>query len=122
MTILKKELKASLISLIIWSVALSFMLGVCIIIYPEMSKQMGEISEMFADMRAFSSAFGMDSLNFGEFMGYFGIECGNTLGLGGAIFAAIPIEADESAPALQGVRRRRGSPSQRARGMTVCRR
>ena len=69
MTILKKELKASLISLIIWSTAICFMLGVCIIIYPEMSKQMGEISEMFADMGAFSSAFGMDSLNFGEFMG-----------------------------------------------------
>ena len=89
MTILKRELKASLPTLAIWSAALCFMLGICIIIYPEMSKQMGEISQMFADMGAFSSAFGMDSLNFGEFMGYFGIECGNTLGIGGAIFAAI---------------------------------
>ena len=89
MTILFHELRQNKVALIIWSAAISFMLGVCIIIYPEMSKQMGDISAMFSDMGAFSSAFGMDQLNFGEFMGYFGIECGNTLGLGGALFAAI---------------------------------
>lgn len=89
MTILLNELRKNKTSLIIWSCAISFMLGVCIVIYPEMSTQMGDISAMFSDMGAFSDAFGMDQLNFGEFMGYFGIECGNTLGLGGAIFAAI---------------------------------
>ena len=89
MTLLFLELRRNRLSLIIWSAAISFMLAVCIIIYPEMSSQMEDISTMFADMGAFTSAFGMDQLNFGEFMGYFGIECGNTLGLGGAIFAAI---------------------------------
>ena len=89
MTVFLHELRMNKIALIIWSAAISFMLGVCIIIYPEMSAQMGDISEMFADMGSFSSAFGMDQLNFGEFMGYFGVECGNTLGLGGALFAAI---------------------------------
>ena len=89
MTILLHELKRNRLSLLVWTVALAFMLGVCIVIYPEMSEQMGEISDMFANMGAFSDAFGMDQLNFGEFMGYFGVECGNTLGLGGAFFAAI---------------------------------
>ena len=89
MTVFLHELRRSKISLIIWSCAISFMLGVCIIIYPEMSTQMGDISAMFSDMGAFSDAFGMDQLNFGEFMGYFGIECSNTLGLGGALFAAV---------------------------------
>lgn len=89
MTVFFHELRQSKTALMIWSAAISFMLGVCVIIYPEMSTQMGDISAMFADMGAFSSAFGMDQLNFGEFMGYFGIECGNTLGLGGALFAAI---------------------------------
>lgn len=89
MTIFLHELKLNKIALTIWSAAISFMLGICVIIYPEMSSQMGEISEMFADMGAFTTAFGMDQLNFGEFMGYFGIECGNVLGLGGALFAAI---------------------------------
>ena len=89
MTIFLHELRINKIALIIWSAAISFMLGICVIIYPEMSSQMGEISDMFADMGAFTNAFGMDQLNFGEFMGYFGVECGNALGLGGALFAAI---------------------------------
>lgn len=89
MTLFLHELKASRASLIIWSAAVSFMLSVCVFIYPEMSSQMADIGDMFADMGAFSSAFGMDQLNFGEFIGYFGIECGNVLGIGGALFAAI---------------------------------
>lgn len=83
------EIKRNKLSLIIWSLALSFMLGVCVIIYPEMQTQMGDISTMFSDMGAFTEAFGMDTLNFGEFMGYFGVEIGNTLGLGGALLAGI---------------------------------
>jgi len=89
MTLLFHELRTNRLSLIIWSLALSFMLGVCIMIYPEMASQMTEMNDMFADMGAFSSAFGMDSINFGEFSGYFVIECGNVLGIGGAIFASI---------------------------------
>lgn len=89
MTIFFHELKRNKIPLIIWSSVLSFMLAVCIIIYPEMASQMNEMTDLFANMGAFTEAFGMDNLNFGEFMGYFGIECGNTLGLGGALFAAL---------------------------------
>lgn len=89
MTVFIHELKRNKLSLVIWSAILSFMLGICVIIYPEMTAQMGEISEMFANMGSFSAAFGMDQLNFGEFIGYLGIEYGNTLGLGGAFFAAI---------------------------------
>lgn len=89
MTLFLHEMKRSKISLIIWTAAISFMLGICILIYPEMSTQMGDISAMFADMGSFSAAFGMDQINFGEFIGFFGVECGNVLGLGGALFAAI---------------------------------
>ena len=89
MTIFKHELRQGRSALIIWTAAISFMLGVCIIIYPEMSTQMGDISAMFADMGGFSQAFGMDRINFGEFIGFFGVECGNVLGLGGAFFAAL---------------------------------
>ena len=88
-TLFLHEIKRNKLSLIIWSMALSFMIGICIVIYPEMQTQMGDISQMFSDMGAFSDAFGMDQLNFGEFMGYFGVEIGNTLGLGGAILAGI---------------------------------
>lgn len=89
MTLLKHELRQGRITLLIWSGVIAFMLGLCVLIYPEMKNQMGEISGMFADMGSFSAAFGMDKINFGEFVGYFGVECGNVLGLGGAFFAAL---------------------------------
>lgn len=89
MTIFKHEIRQGRNPLIIWTAVIAFMLGVCIIIYPEMSKQMDGISEAFANMGGFSSAFGMDKINFGEFIGFFGVECGNVLGLGGAFFAAL---------------------------------
>jgi len=89
MTLLKHELRLGKTSFLLWTAGISFMLGICILIYPEMAGQMNELSTMFAEMGSFTAAFGMDQLNFGEFKGYFGIECGNTLGIGGALFAAL---------------------------------
>ncbi len=89
MVIFKHEMRQGRTSLLIWTAAIAFMLGICVLIYPEMSSQMGDISIMFADMGSFSQAFGMDKINFGEFSGFFGVECGNVLGLGGAFFAAL---------------------------------
>lgn len=89
MTLYFHELRQNRLSLLIWSIAIAFMLGVCVLIYPEMATQMGDISTMFADMGSFSAAFGMDQINFGEFLGFFAVECGNVLGIGGALFAAL---------------------------------
>lgn len=89
MTLFRHELRQGRKALLIWTVIIAFMLAVCILIYPEMESQMTEISGMFSDMGSFSAAFGMDKINFGEFTGYFGVECGNVLGLGGAFFAAL---------------------------------
>ena len=89
MTIFKHELRQGWTMLFIWSGIIAFMLGICIGIYPEMTDQMEDISMMFADMGGFSAAFGMDRINFGEFTGFFSVECGNILGLGGAFFAAL---------------------------------
>ncbi len=89
MTVFKHELKQGRISLIVWTVAIAFMMAACVLIYPQMGDQMDEISETFADMGSFSAAFGMDKLNFGKFIGFFGVECGNVIGIGGAFFAAL---------------------------------
>lgn len=89
MILIKHELKTGKNSLIIWTAIIAFMLALCIFIYPQMGSQMSEISGMFANMGSFSAAFGMDKINFGEFTGFFAVECGNVLGLGGAFFAAL---------------------------------
>lgn len=89
MTVLKHELKQNRAAFWIWTAVISFMIGVCVFIYPEMKGEMESISDVFADMGNFSAAFGMDQINFGTLIGYYAIECGNVLGLGGAFFAAI---------------------------------
>ena len=83
------ELKRNKIALLIWALVIAGMLSLSIIIYPEMASEMDQFSEMFSNMGNFSSAFGMDQLNFGEYIGFFAVECGNVLGLGGSFFAAI---------------------------------
>ena len=89
MTVFFHEMNRGFKPLLIWSAAVSFMLAVTILLYPQMEPQMSEMEGMLADMGSFSAAFGMDKLNFSRLPDYFAIECGNTVGIGGALFAAI---------------------------------
>lgn len=89
MTILRHELRLGRKAFIIWSGAVSFLLVVCIFLFPEMKGEMDNISTLFSDMGSFTAAFGMDKMNFGTLIGYYAIECGNVLGLGGAFFASL---------------------------------
>lgn len=89
MTIYIKELKQSFRSLCIWTASIAFMMLVCILLFPEMKSEMDSVSDLFANMGGFTAAFGMDKLSFGEIMGFYGIECGNVLGIGGGFFAAL---------------------------------
>jgi len=65
------------------------MIVICLLMFPEMKGEMDSVSDIFASMGSFTAAFGMDRLNFGELMGFYGVECGNILGIGGAFFAAL---------------------------------
>lgn len=89
MTLVKHELRQGRTALLIWTVAIGFLLTVCVFLFPEMKGEMENIGDMFGSMGAFSDAFGMDQLNFGTLVGFYAIECGNVLGLGGAFYAAI---------------------------------
>lgn len=89
MTILKHELRQKKISFIIWTASIGFLMAVCVFLFPEMKNEMGSMGAIFANMGAFTEAFGMDKLNFGTLIGFYAIECGNILGLGGAFFASL---------------------------------
>ncbi|MCI9175805.1 MAG: ABC transporter permease subunit [Lachnospiraceae bacterium] len=89
MTIVTHELRQNKISFFIWTAAIGFLLAVCIFLFPEMKGEMESMNDMFSSMGSFSAAFGMDQLNFGTLMGFYSVECGNILGLGGAFFAAL---------------------------------
>lgn len=88
MTIFIHELKRNIKSLMIWSVSVAGMLALCLFLFPEMESQMSQVNDMFASMGVFTSAFGMDRIDFGSLLGFYAIECGNVLGIGGAFYAA----------------------------------
>lgn len=88
MTIIKHELKQGQKAFWIWTAAIGFMMAICIFMFPEMKNEMDGVTEMFASMGSFTAAFGMDRLNFGTLIGFYAVECGNMLGLGGAFFAS----------------------------------
>lgn len=89
MTLVRHELKQGKISFLIWTASIGFLLAICIFLFPEMKGQMDGVTDMFASMGSFTEAFGMDRLNFGSFIGFYAVECGNVLGLGGAFYAAL---------------------------------
>lgn len=89
MTIFKKELRSGAVGLLVWSVIIGGLMAVCVGIYPSFSDSMGDVSALFAGLGDFSAAFGLDKLQYGSMMGFYGVECGNILGLGGAFYAAL---------------------------------
>lgn len=64
-------------------------MAVCVGLFPSFSDSMGNVSALFAGMGDFSAAFGLDKLQFGTILGFYGTECGNILGLGGAFYASL---------------------------------
>lgn len=89
MTMIRHELKQNRISMTVWTAAIGLLFAVCIFIFPEMKEEMDGVSDMFASMGSFTQAFGMDKVSFGTLTGFYAVECGNILGLGGAFFAAL---------------------------------
>lgn len=89
MTIFLHEMKLGRKALVIWTGAIGFMLLICLIMFPQMKNEMDSVANMFANMGGLTAAFGMDRLDFGTAIGFYGIECGNILGIGGGFFAAL---------------------------------
>src|SRR5699024_197161 len=89
MTIFRHEMRRGRMALIIWTASIAFLFAVCIFMFPEMKGEMDQVSDVFSSMGNFSAAFGMDQVSLGTLTGFYAIECGNILGLGGALFAAM---------------------------------
>ncbi|MDO5344793.1 MAG: ABC transporter permease subunit [Lachnospiraceae bacterium] len=89
MTLVRHELRQGWKLLAVWTAVIGFFVMVCVFLFPEMKAEMEGVSKMFSAMGAFTAAFGMDRLNFGTLIGFYAVECGNILGIGGAFFAAL---------------------------------
>lgn len=89
MTLVRHELRLGRASLAVWTAAIAFLMAVCVLLFPEMKGEMDGVGDLFASMGSFTEAFGMDKVNFGSLAGFYAVECGNILGLGGAFFSAL---------------------------------
>ncbi len=89
MTLITHELRQGKLSFAVWTAGIGFLLAICVFLFPEMKGQMEDVSDVFGSMGSFTDAFGMDRLDFGTLIGFYAIECGNVLGLGGAFFASL---------------------------------
>lgn len=89
MSIFSKELRTNRISLLLWSLVAGGLMAMCVAMYPAIGDATEDMTDLFANMGNFSAAFGLNMLNIGSFMGFYGVECGTILSLGGAFFAAL---------------------------------
>lgn len=89
MTILKHELKQSRVTFFIWTGVIGFMVVLMVILFPEFKGEVDMLTRVFESMGAFTAAFGLDYLNMGEMIGFYAVEIGTTLGIGGALYAAL---------------------------------
>lgn len=89
MTLMKHELRQGRISLLVWTAAIAVLVLICVLVFPEMADQADAVGEMFASLGVFTEAIGMDQLNIGTLPGFYAVECGSILGIGGALFSAL---------------------------------
>ncbi|MDO5520674.1 MAG: ABC transporter permease subunit [bacterium] len=89
MTFIKHELYVNKKTLLIWSVLMGVVILVMMLLFPTMQDSIGSISDIYKNMGIMTSMFGMDKLDFTTATGFYGIEMGAMLSIGGGMFAAI---------------------------------
>lgn len=88
MTLLKHELRTNRLSLLIWSGIICAMTALTMLLYPMFKDQMGSLASIMSMLGPFSAALGMDQLDMSSAIGFYGIETGTMLAIGGTMFAA----------------------------------
>lgn len=86
MIIARFELRQGRLTLALWTAAIGLLLIFCLLMFPEIR---GAVDGVFASMGSFTAAFGMDRLKLGTLSGFYAVECGSILGLGGAFYACL---------------------------------
>ena len=83
------EMKRGRMGLLAWGCVIGGMIALCLLLYPELTKEGASIQAAIESMGTFTAAFGADRLNYAELMGFYGIYGGCMLGIGGIFYAAV---------------------------------
>jgi ABC-2 type transport system permease protein len=89
MIIIKHEFKINFKQLLIWSGVIGCLVFGLMLIYPEWSAGMGDMAKIFEKMGSFTKAFGLDKIDMNTATGYYSIESGTMIAIGGAMFSAL---------------------------------
>lgn len=88
--IFKREFIKNIKSLIIWSIVLGSLILLMLSVYPQFTKDQDALNELLkAYPESMKNAFGMDKLNFGTVLGFYGVEIYIMTTLIGSIYSAI---------------------------------
>ena len=89
MTVFAHEMSRGKKSLLAWSLSVGLMVLLMVVLYPEIKSSLESMNALMSTLGMFSKAFNLDMIDMGTMLGYYGIECGNVLGFGGPLFAAL---------------------------------
>ncbi|ANB60984.1 ABC transporter permease subunit [Anoxybacteroides amylolyticum] len=88
--IFMREWKRNIKSLLVWSTVLGGLVLLTLSVFPQFAEQQKEMTKLLESLpKSMVKAFGMDQLNIGNFMGYYGIRVYMMTTLLGSIYATI---------------------------------
>ena len=83
------EMKRGRMGLLAWGGVIGGMIALCLLLYPELTKEGASIQAAIESMGTFTAALGADRHNYAEPMGFYGISGGCNLGMGGMLYGAV---------------------------------
>lgn len=89
MTLLIHELKLNFKALLIWTACVGFSCFGCILLFDGLEETMEQMTEVYAQMGAFSAALGLDRISAGTMEGFYATEVSLIFAVGGAMFGAM---------------------------------
>lgn len=89
LTLWRHELRRAAPAGAVWAACVAGLAAACVALWPQMGAEAADLGAAFAGMGAFTAAFGLDRLDIGSFLGFYGIEAGSIVSLGGALYAAM---------------------------------
>lgn len=85
-----RELKRNLKGLLIWSIVMSGLILLMLAMYPQFAMDQQAMNDMLAAYpESLKQAFGMDTLNFGTFIGFYSVQAYMMTTLIGSVYAAL---------------------------------
>lgn len=89
LTLFRHELRRAAPAWAVWAACVAGLAAACAALWPQMEGQTADLGAAFAGMGAFTAAFGLDRLDIGSFLGFYGVEVGSIVSLGGALYAGM---------------------------------